>query len=76
MKPSQALGLNALPMTRKQTPEPFTVFSKVGIGKLVLFTLNPEENSKGLTYIREKWGCDGDISAMDKTKVSSKVAGL
>ncbi|XP_076801671.1 uncharacterized protein LOC143446079 isoform X2 [Clavelina lepadiformis] len=64
---SKALNLELSPLTRNPDPVPITLFSKYGVGKLELYVISPDENSKELAYVREKWGCD-DKSCNQKGK--------
>nr|CAB3251685.1 histone H3.3-like [Phallusia mammillata] len=67
---SKGLGLNILPLTRNQVPEPITVYYKVWLGKLDIYVISPEVGSAELKYIKEKWGCNGKTSETGKTGVT------
>lgn len=72
---SKALHMEVVPLVRKPgNPEPITLFSKVGLGRLEMYVISPAENSKELAYVNEKWGCNGKTTTpTGKTGVSNEA---
>nr|XP_039272383.1 microtubule-associated protein 1S-like isoform X1 [Styela clava] len=74
---AKALHMEMVPLVRKPgNPEPITLFSKVGLGRLEMYVISPAENSKELAYVNEKWGCNGKTTTpTGKTGVLNGTGG-
>ncbi|XP_036806834.1 microtubule-associated protein 1B isoform X2 [Oncorhynchus mykiss] len=86
------LGIKPEPLCRlvSNTIEPFTLFHKMGVGKLDMYVLNPVKDSKEMQFLMQKWagnskaktgivlpnGKEGEISVPYLTSVTALVVWL
>ncbi|KAL0967931.1 hypothetical protein UPYG_G00260010 [Umbra pygmaea] len=86
------LGIKPEPLSRlvSNTIEPFTLFHKMGVGKLDMYVLNPVKDSKEMQFLMQKWagnskaktgivlpnGKEGEISVPYLTSVTALVVWL
>ncbi|KAK6309326.1 hypothetical protein J4Q44_G00207890 [Coregonus suidteri] len=86
------LGIKPEPLCRlvSNPIEPFTLFHKMGVGKLDMYVLNPVKDSKEMQFLMQKWagnskaktgivlpnGKEGEISVPYLTSVTALVVWL